>query len=170
MAQRKKPPYLDSSFVPQFDSLKRLLQVLATLSQGPLSEETIDLSKRHIDYAKQAARCLGLISETGELTRTGVRVLRLSGEAQKRLLRKQFETSACGTMWLGWTMARSLAELEPGSASDFLAACTSMSESMVSRRSRTLERWCRDLSPIDAPPRGTHGPTPRARSRSSRDG
>jgi hypothetical protein len=154
----RKVQAVSSRAIPQFDSIARILQAVTILSRGVLSSDTIDLSPRHVNYVKQAARVLGLLSNTDELTGVGQRAVEHPPERRRKLLMQQFEKSECGKAWLDWAGASDLDGLDPTSGSAFLTACTDLPKSMVARRGRTLRRWAEELrTPQDKPP-----PTPKS--------
>jgi hypothetical protein len=145
-------PRVESSLIPQFDSIERVLEAVSVLSsRGELSEDTIDLSHRHVNYVKHAARMLGLVSMEGEVTPVGRRVLTLSAEKRGAVLRAQFEQSACGQAWLVWARASTLDQVDPSSAETFLQQRTDLPPGMIKRRGRTLRRWCEHLRSAPAP-------------------
>jgi hypothetical protein len=153
---------VESSLIPQFDAIKRVLEAISVLStRGELSEDTFDLSSRHVNYVKQAARVLGLVSTDGEITPVGHRVLALSDGRRRAVLRGQFEQSACGQAWLAWSTASTIDQIEPSSAEAFLEQRTDLPPAMVKRRGRTLRRWCEQLRSEAAPAAAAEQPTVR---------
>lgn len=153
---------VESSLIPQFDSIERVLEAVSVLSsRGELSEDTFDLSHRHVNYVKQAARVLGLVSTDGEITPVGRRVLALSAGRRGAVLRGQFEQSACGQAWLAWSKASTIDQVEPTSAETFLEQRTDLPPGMVKRRGRTLRRWCEHLRTQAASSTATEQPTVR---------
>ncbi len=145
-------PRVDSKLIPQFDSIERVLEAVSVLSsRGELSEDTFDLSHRHVNYVKHAARMLGLVSTGGEITPTGRRVLALSAGRRAAVLRGQFEQSACGQAWLAWSRASTIDQVDPSSAETFLQQRSNLPPGMVKRRGRTLRRWCEHLRTTPAP-------------------
>jgi hypothetical protein len=167
----RKVQVVPSSAIPQFDSIERIFEAVTVRSRGVLSEDTIDLSHRHVNYVKQAARLLGLLSSTNDLTAIAERAISLGPEPRRQLLRRQFENGECGQAWLAWAGASTLDELDPESGAAFLEACTELPAGMVARRGRTLRRWVEALQARDAttPTRSSSGsrsaePTRRPRS------
>lgn len=141
-----RPTILTSNLVPQSDSLKRIIQIVELVASGSIvSPETIDLSQRHIDYAKQAARLLHLLSDEGALLPAGATLITLSNARRFDYLAIQFEVSIFGRAWLEWAGVTRVADLDPKTAHDFLRQRSNLSESMIQRRGRTLRRWARDL-------------------------
>jgi hypothetical protein len=140
------PNVVTSTYLPQVDSLRRITQVVEVVALGKvLSPDTIDLSKRHIDYHKQAARLLHLLSDDGTLLPAGATLVALPERRRLEHLSIQFEVSVCGHAWILWANASSVDDLDPNSAFDFLRARSNLKPSMVERRGRTLRRWARDL-------------------------
>lgn len=133
---------LPSSVIPQFDSFGRIVEAVSVLAtRGELSPDTINLSLRHVNYVKHAARLLGLMSSSAVLP-TGRQILQLSAEGQAEALGLQFEQSECGRAWLAWSKVSSARQLDPQTAESFLGDCTTLTRSMIVRRGRTLRRWC----------------------------
>ncbi len=138
---------IGSETVPQVDSLARIVQAMSVVASGKeLSTQTIDLSRRHVNYVKHAARLLGLLSTSGELSLAGKKLTSLSGADQVSLLARQFELSACGRAWMNWSNANAISEVDPSSAERFLSEKSTLPPTMVERRGRTLRRWCKDLA------------------------
>lgn len=151
---RMEEERLSSILVPQADSIKRLIQAIAVIRQyGKLTEENFDLSKRHINYFKQALTILGVLDSKGVITNIGVAITSAGEEERQSILRQAFENSVCGLRWLSWTKASSLDDIDPRSSEEFLRQCSNLKSSTVVRRGRTLRRWCQDLqsSPSEDP-------------------
>jgi len=157
MAKRNElGPKLTSSVVPQSDSLDRILQAVSLInSSGGLSGDNIDLSPRHINYVKHAARLLGLLADDGSVTPVGTKVTALAPPKQKLLLKTQFQLSTCGAGWLAYAKVSSLDLVDPESAQAFLTARSDLPEAMLVRRGRTLRSWCKQLRSAANTPKGT---------------
>ncbi len=137
---------VESSMIPQFDSLERILQAVEILrDRGVLTKDTIDLSHRHVNYVKHAARVLGLVSPEGAVTPVGRRALTLGEARRGAMLRERFEQSPCGEAWLKWSHASSIDGVDPASAESFLQQRSDLPPAMIQRRGRTLRRWCEQL-------------------------
>ena len=141
------PSEISSELVPQVDNLTRIVDVVRILaSRRELSEETLGIAQRHVDYAKQAARALNLLTETGELTKAGTAMARLPPGRVVTFLVGQFETSIFGRAWIAWSGATGVKDLNPETAWDFLRKRAGWTrEGMIKRRGRTLRRWAVDL-------------------------
>lgn len=151
-----------SGDVPQSDSFERIIQVVALIAKGVvLSPETIDLSERHINYHKQAARILGLLDGEGAATQAGKAVATLAPNRQFDLLRIQFEMSRCGQAWLNFANVQGIEQIAPEQAEAFLRRRARLSNSMVARRGRCLRRWVRDLKTGAADDSADPGPPTR---------
>ncbi len=135
-----------SADLPQVDAFDRIVEALRALREnGEISERTIELSQRHVNYVKHAARILGLLTPGGAITDAGRRLSRAKAPESLSLLRAQFEQSKVGRAWIAWAGAISLTEVAPESAADFLRSLPGLPESMAIRRGRTLRRWCTTL-------------------------
>ncbi len=84
---------------------------------------------------------MGLIEEGSRLTKTGHWLSRLRGDEAARGFGQAFAESKLGKMWLRWQGARTVQELDPSRAEDFLAACSALSRATRKRRASTLSRW-----------------------------
>jgi hypothetical protein len=141
------PNTITSAAVPQTDSLDRIIQVVEVVASGKvLASTTIDLSQRHIDYHKHAARLLHLLSDEGTLAPAGATLVALPPSRRYDHLAIQFEVSICGQAWMKWAGVSRVADLDPETAFEFLRNKSNLTEAMVARRGRTLRRWARDLS------------------------
>jgi hypothetical protein len=140
---------VESHEIPQVDSLPRIMEALwAIAKSGELSEDTFDLSHRHINYMKQALRVLGLIDKSGNLTARGREVA--TSRTWLADLRKQFSNSLCGLAWMRAAGVVRIERLDALSAVGFLKRHTDMPSGMVERRGRTLRRWCRQFqAPVE---------------------
>jgi len=149
---------LPSSVIPQFDAFSRIMEAVSVLeTRGELSSDTIDLSLRHVNYVKQAARLLGVISENTVLP-VGRQLLHLPIDRQIVALGVQFEHSECGRAWLAWSKVSSAQELDPQTAEAFLSERTELPPSMVVRRGRTLRRWCTQIRSSHISEANSHEP------------
>ena len=137
---------VNSKMVPQCDSLSRMLEAASVINQfGELNDVNFNLSRRHINYFKQALGILGLVTSGGHLTEAGSKALSLKGDQQRVFLKGQFERSSCGRAWMNWMQASTIDELSAHSADMFLEQRTDFPEAMIKRRGRTLRRWCQQL-------------------------
>ena len=139
------PPRLDTACVPQADRILRVGDLVRAAVEGVEA----DLDQRDLNYYRGAARILGLLDRSGSPTTGGIQVARC---ASPRIpLREAFEDSDVGRAWLAYAGVGKLRELDPESAEDFLAACTSLSRTTIVRRAATLRAWWSELvmPPVD---------------------
>ena len=140
------PETFTSAVVPKSDSLARIIQVVEVVASGKvLSPATIDLSQRHVDYHKHAARVLHLLSDEGTLLPAGATLVALPSSRRYDHLAIQFEVSTCGQAWMKWAGVARVADLDPETAFEFLEKKSNLTDAMIKRRGRTLRRWARDL-------------------------
>ena len=142
---------LASEDVPQADDLGRVLRVVDLLGKhSQVTSETLNVVPRQINYYKHACRVLRMIDDEAQLTPVGMQLLRLDDPtARLAALAVQFETSRCGWRWVDWSSGKSLLDVLPQSAEQFLRESTpSLSLSTAKRRARTLEAWCRALQEV----------------------
>ncbi len=140
------PTVITSRAVPQVDRLDKVTRIVELVASGaPLSVDTTGLESRHINYHKQAARILHLLSDEGELLPGGATLVRLPPERRFAHLAIQFEVSICGHAWMDWAGVKGVDALEPESAFEFLRQRVKLPDSMVQRRGRSLRRWAKDL-------------------------
>ena len=145
------PEVITSTVLPQTDSLERITQVVEVVASGAiLSEETVDLSARHIAYHTHAARCLHLLTEEGLLSEAGAILVTLPSTRRLDHLAIQFEVSIPGHAWIRWANATGVDDLDPKSASQFLKERSNLTPSMVERRGRTLTSWAKQLQKRNA--------------------
>jgi hypothetical protein len=134
---------ISSDLIPQANEIDRIITYVKNKSKGqPFTSETENITTRQIDYYKSASDMLGL-SNRGTLTPIGWRLSELENEIEiYKILLDRFETSECGWAWLKYAGVRSVLELDPYSAEDFLRRySTGLSESTIVRRASTLRKW-----------------------------
>jgi hypothetical protein len=141
---RQRPSQVPSRDIPQADRLEKVVHLVALISDGSLvGPVDIGMSTtRQLDYYKRAAKILGLLDEDSEPTPAGKHLLRLGAPEQWRLLSVLFETSRCGAAWVEWSGGRTLLDVEPGSARDFvLQRGIGVNGETVGRRVQSLRSW-----------------------------
>lgn len=137
---------IESGHVPQADRLERVHEFLRLLRGGDRERlEEAFAQRRARNYHRHAARVLGLIDEKGRLTEAGGQVADTDLPAAYPLLADAFVKSVVGRAWLEWAKATSLHELRAEDAGRFLAERSTLQDTMLERRSRTLARWIRVL-------------------------
>lgn len=140
---------ITSSKVPQADELSRLITLVKKLSNNePFNEESEEITHRQVNYYKTAAFLLGLVKQNGLiLTPLGWKVA-LASTAKEAyvILAECFENSECGWAWLKHTQSKSVYDLDPNTASDFLLTKSlGLSESTAKRRATTLKSWINEF-------------------------
>ncbi len=154
---------VDSRDIPQADDVERVFRTVERIAKG--KGDLTDISPRQISYYRRAAKLLGLLTESEEPTGAGLRIVRLDREERLRAALVHFECSSCGDAWLRWSNARSLREVDPSTAVDFLrTSVPGLSKDTCERRAQTLVAWHRAL--LGAPPSrekasSSKGPAPR---------
>lgn len=140
---------LETDEVPQADDLNRVFRVLDLYERlEPVNPDTLEVVPRQVSYYKHACRVLGYLDVNGQLTSAGRQVVRLASDHRLATTAVQFEQSACGYEWLRWSNGRSLVDLKPGSAEQFLSERSKLRVSTVRRRAQTLRAWYDTLVPF----------------------
>ncbi len=149
---------LGSLAIPQADDLERVLRALEHVVAG--AGGPADITSRQASYYRRAAKLLGLLTEADEPTPAGRLIARLPAEHRLRAAAVLFEASACGDAWIRWSGGRTLLDVSPATAADFIrASVPGLSKDTADRRAQTLASWHRALA-------GQHY----ARARSGPDG
>ncbi|MEP7121848.1 MAG: AAA family ATPase [Byssovorax sp.] len=140
---------LDPSDIPQADDLSRVFRVVEHRAEhkDPRASD-LELSARHLAYHLNAARILGLLTESGEVTPVGRSLVRMGRDERLRAAVVQFESSVCGQAWIDWSKGRTLLDISPDTAVEFIKAnVLDMVGSTVGRRASTLRTWYKTLIP-----------------------
>ncbi len=149
---------IDSSAIPQADDLSRVFHIVKQLSeQKELNALDLGITRRHLAYHLRAAQILGLLAESGEVTSAGRALARAGAEEQLRATVVHFESSVCGKAWIEWSKGRTLLDVPPDTALDFIKAnVLDLGEDSARRRAITLTAWYKTLIPYhyDARPSG----------------
>lgn len=134
---------LEGKWIPQADDYTRIIALVKRIEQGlSVDAEGLGIAPRQVDYYTQAAQILGLVSAKNRLLAAGRALLSLQDDPTRRArLALAFENSRCGRAWTKWFGVTSLAEVNPRSATEFIAARTDLSGATVGRRASTLETW-----------------------------
>jgi hypothetical protein len=149
---------LGSLAIPQADDIERVLRAVEHLVAG--TDSPADITSRQASYYRRAAKLLGLLTEADEPTPAGRLIARLPAEHRLRAASVLFEASVCGDAWIRWSGGRTLLDVSPARAADFLrASVPGLSKDTADRRAQTLASWHRALA-------GPHY----ARTRSGPDG
>lgn len=141
----KLDTYLDSTMVPQANDLNRIKKYLDILkSDNVVTVEKLEVSDRQISYYRDACYLLGLINERyNYLTPIGNKITEISDQNEwLKILRRQFENSECGYLWMKNQNVASISEIDIDSAEQFLLNNASgLSEDTSKRRASTLKGW-----------------------------
>jgi len=138
--------HVDSREIPQADDIERVLRIVERLAKG--KGDPADISPRQISYYRRAAKILGYLTEEEALTPGGHIVAGLDREERLRVTVVRFESSACGGAWIRWSGGRTLLDVDPASAADFLkTSAPGLGKDTCERRAQTLAGWHRALVP-----------------------
>jgi hypothetical protein len=140
---------IESIVVPQADDLQRVFRIVEQLcDHREILASDFGITPRQIGYYMHAGRILGLLTESGGVTPAGRLVARLGAEERLRATVVHFESSACGEAWIRWSNGRTLLDVSPDTALDFIVACVpQLSIHTAKRRAQTLMAWYKELIP-----------------------
>lgn len=130
--------------VPQADDLDKLFSMLELMKAGDSNlGYHLELSPRHINYYKQAARVLDLLDERDSITSRGYYLVSLPHVVERyEIAMMLFESSPVGFAWLRYSAVQTAVDLDPESSTAFLnAQSTNLSAATISRRAQTLRYW-----------------------------
>lgn len=138
---------VDSRDVPQADSLKRVFHMVKMASKHkPFDAEALGITPRQVLYYRRAAQILGFFKESGEVTAAGRLISRLDPKARIKAAVVHFESSRCGDAWIRWSKGKTLLDVQPDSAYEFLRKCApGLSKNTRERRVKTLIAWHQTL-------------------------
>lgn len=137
---------VDSREIPQADDVERVFRIVERIAKG--KGDPTDISPRQISYYRRAAKILGFLTEDESLTPGGHLVSRLDREERLRVAAVRFEGSACGGAWVRWSGGRTLLDVDPSTAVDFLrTSAPGLGKDTCERRAQTLIAWHRALAP-----------------------
>lgn len=139
--------YLDSTMVPQADHLDSIKRYIELIHQhGYVTADTFNKTPRQVSYYRDAVIILRLMHDYGKLTPIGLRALELGRNDFVGLLKKQFEETECGYIWMNVSGVTSATSLDENAAGDFLIEhCRGLSENTAQRRGATLKRWIEEF-------------------------
>lgn len=147
--------------VPQADDIDRVIAVVKCLYKyGNISQFALSVVKRQVDYYLNAARILGLVDCSFQLTAEGVMVA--TSEAPYPIIADQFKHSDVYQEWLSWSMANGFSDVETGTAENFLSdyfmsaslpknqtlTNNAIGTGTIPRRAKTLDDWNYLLQPL----------------------
>ena len=143
---------VDSINVPQANNIDRVIDIVKKRDRGEkLNHENIDgiNSQRQVKYHTDAACCLGLLKKNLSVTSAGRFLATKTDKAsQYEFLADRFESSDFGWSWMKWSGVKTMLELDPLTASDFINECVGgLNEETAGRRATTLTKWLQVLKP-----------------------
>lgn len=145
LVDSKLDSYLDSTMVPQANDLDRIKKYLDILkSDNVVTEDRLGVSERQINYYRDACYLLGLINEKyNYLTPIGNRITEITDQNEYlKILKRQFENSECGYLWMKNQQVTTILDIDPDSAEQFLLDNASgLSNTTSRRRASTLKIW-----------------------------
>ncbi len=141
--------HIDSIVVPQADDLFRVFRIVEQLSEHKeIHAQDLEITPRQISYYLHAGRSLRLLTESGGVTPAGRVIARLSPDERLRATVVHFESSVCGEAWIQWSNGRTLLDVSPDTAFEFiLASVPNLSRATAKRRAQTLMTWYKSLIP-----------------------
>ena len=107
----------------------------------------VDITSRQASYYRRAAKLLGLLTEAGEPTPAGRLIARPPPGNPWRGDSVLISASVLGDAWIRWSGGRTLLDVSPATAADFLrASVPGLSKDTADRRGQTLASWHRALA------------------------
>ncbi|MEL4394863.1 DUF6575 domain-containing protein [Shewanella algae] len=140
--------YLDSTMVPQADSLKTIKSYIDLLNnKEQVTDITLGVTPRQVSYYRDACKLLNLIYDYSLLTPIGFMAAEKQSDANFiNTIAKQFELSDCGFLWMKTQEVSSIYEVDENTAADFLIEyCNGLSENTARRRAQTLKSWVKEF-------------------------
>lgn len=146
-AERAALREIDSADIPQADDIHRVFLIVTMIANHEeVNSEALGITHRQVAYYRRACKVLGLIAESGELTSAGRLIARLGDVDRLRATVVYFESSTCGDAWIRWSSGKTLLDVNPETAADFLmASVPGLSKDTAHRRAKTLIAWHREL-------------------------
>ncbi len=141
---------LGTDKIPQANDIEKVITILEYKQEGTfITPALIDVtSDRQVLYYMGACYTLGLLTKNGFLTSQGRLLLSKEGDERYIVLADRFESSDFGWAWISWSNVKSMIELDPKTAVDFLKAVVpGLSKDTGKRRATTLIKWLAVLSP-----------------------
>ncbi len=135
---------LDSRDVPQANDLARVFRIAEMIeAREEITPDTLgEITQRQVDYYRRAAKILGLLTETGDITAAGRLIARLDEQERLRAAVVYFESSECGDAWIRWSQGKTLLDVNPDTAFEFLQqSVPGLNPGTAQRRAQTLIAW-----------------------------
>jgi hypothetical protein len=138
---------IDSRDIPQANDLDRVFRIVEMVANHEeLDAQALEITPRQVAYYRRAAKVLGFLTESDELTAAGRLTARLGAEDRLRVTVVHFESSRCGDAWIQWSGGRTLLDVDPYSAADFLRqSVPNLTGETTGRRAQTLIGWYKTL-------------------------
>jgi hypothetical protein len=145
------PVVLGKEHVPQANTVRQVFQAVdAILQHGQATVDDIDdiNNARQVNYYKHGARVLGLLDDDNQPTARARALVEVDDERRLSVAAVFFEDSAVGRAWRTWAGKDRLADVDPGTAQEFLQKCAvGLSGTTLGRRASTLRSWFEELMP-----------------------
>ncbi|MDF4498199.1 hypothetical protein P3467_15725 [Vibrio parahaemolyticus] len=138
--------YLDSTMVPQADSLERIRLYLNIVDRNRVvTAKELGVEPRQVSYYRDACKLLSLIHDYSSLTPLGMKVAASQNDEEwVKIIQRQFEESDCGHIWMLKQDVSSILDIQENSAAEFLIEnCNGLSDNTSRRRAQTLKSWVR---------------------------
>jgi superfamily II DNA or RNA helicase len=147
----RKPP-THRVRLPRQGKLKKMIEVLLHMVQGKNPTQVaaaVNLDPNIVGYHRNNARLLALLDAQDRITPEGKALLQLEPEFRLGRLYYAFEASEVGGLWCQWAGVKTLAELAPNSAEEFLRQhCAKKGlpyNTTMEAHEQALRNWCEDL-------------------------
>jgi hypothetical protein len=135
---------LDSREVPQANDLTRVFRIAEMVEKREeITPDALgEITRRQVDYYRRAAKILGLLTESGDITAAGRLIARLDEQERLRAAVVYFESSVCGDAWIRWSQGKTLLDVNPETAFEFLQqSVPGLNQVTAERRAQTLIAW-----------------------------
>jgi hypothetical protein len=144
LARQASATTLDSRDVPQANDLARVFRIAEMVEKHEeITPDALgEISRRQVDYYRRAAKILGLLTESGDITAAGRLIARLDEPERLRAAVVYFESSVCGDAWIRWSQGKTLLDVNPDTAFEFLQqSVPGLNQVTAERRAQTLMAW-----------------------------
>lgn len=135
---------LDTRDVPQANDLTRVFRIAEMVERREeITPDALgEITRRQVDYYRRAAKILGLLTESGDITAAGRLIARLDEQERLRAAVVYFESSVCGDAWIRWSQGKTLLDVDPETAFEFLQQrVPGLNQGTAQRRAQTLIAW-----------------------------
>ena len=146
---KTRKPRKHSFWLPRQADLNKTVEVLGQLSKDrSLAEIAAELriEPNIVGYHRNNAVLLGLLDAKDRVTPEGHALLRLAPELRLGRLYYAFEASEVGRQWIDWAQVKTLDELSPDSAGDFVRHLGYEENNTTGQaHEQALRLWCTKL-------------------------